>query len=69
MKTIKNVKAKIQAVTGVSSMALAGGAMAAVPADVTTALTTAGTDVGTVGAAVLVVIVAIVAFKLLRKAL
>lgn len=42
---------------------------AAVPADVTTAITTAGTDTATVGGAVLVVLVAIYAFKLLRKAL
>lgn len=53
----------------VASSAVAGSAMAAVPADVTTALTTAGTDAATVGAAVLVVIVGIVAFKYLRKAL
>ncbi|SFJ01578.1 major capsid protein, partial [Nitrosomonas sp. Nm34] len=37
------------------------GAHAAVPADVTTAITTAVTDVGTVGAAILGVIVAIMA--------
>lgn len=44
-------------------------ANAAVPADVTTAITGAGTDAATVGAAVLVVLVGIVAFKWLRKAL
>ena len=44
-------------------------ANAAVPADVTTAITAAVTDVGTVGAAILGVIVAIMAFKWLRRAL
>ncbi len=42
---------------------------AAVPAEVTTAITTAGTDAVIVGSAVLVVIVGIHAFKMLRKAL
>lgn len=50
-------------VAGISS------ASAAVDAGVTTAITTAGADASTVGAAVLVVIVGIFAFKLLRKAL
>lgn len=44
-------------------------AFAAVPADITTAISTAGTDSVTVAAAVLVVIVGIFAIKLLRKAL
>ncbi|MBK8605025.1 MAG: hypothetical protein IPN87_18870 [Saprospiraceae bacterium] len=44
-------------------------ASAAVDAAVTTALSTALTDVGTVGSAVFVVIVAAVAFKLLRRVL
>lgn len=43
--------------------------LAAVPADVSTSITTAGTDAATVGGAVLVVLVAIYAFKLMRKAL
>lgn len=51
------------------SVASIGSAMAAVPATVSTALTDAGADAATVGAAVLVVIVGIYAFKLLRKAL
>lgn len=42
---------------------------AAVPADVTTALTDAKADAITVATAVLVVIVAIFAFKLMRRAL
>lgn len=69
MKTIKNVKTKIQAATALSTMTLAGGAMAAVPAAVTDALTTAGTDAATLGSAVLVVVVATVVFKYLRRAL
>lgn len=43
-------------------------AFAAVDAAVTTALSTALTDVGTVGSAVFVVIIAAAAFKLLRRA-
>ena len=43
--------------------------MAAVPADVTTALTDAKADAIVVATAVLVVIVAIFAFKLMRRAL
>lgn len=43
--------------------------MAEVPADVTTALSGAKVDATTVATAVLVVIVAIFAFKLMRKAL
>lgn len=46
-----------------------GSAMAAVPADVTTALTDAKTDGVTVATAVLVAVVAIYAFKLMRKGL
>lgn len=42
---------------------------AAVPAEVTTALSSAGTDSVTVAGAVLVVIVGIFAIKLMRKAL
>jgi len=42
-------------------------AFAAIPADVTTAITAAGTDAGTMGAAILVVLIGIVAFKYLRK--
>ena len=44
-------------------------AFAAVDAGVTTALSDAKADGGTVGAAVLVVIVAIAAFKYIRRAL
>jgi len=47
----------------------AGSAMAAVPADVTTALESAKTDGVAVATAVLVAVVAIYAFKLMRKGL
>jgi hypothetical protein len=54
---------------GLASLGGAVAANAAVDPSVTTALTGAGTDAATVGAAVLVVIVGIFAFKILRKAL
>ncbi|SIQ73551.1 major capsid protein [Aquipseudomonas alcaligenes] len=44
-------------------------AHAAVPAGATTALTEAGTDVGTIGWAVFGVLVAAAAFKYMRRAL
>ena len=47
----------------------APAAMAEVPAAVTTAIETAGTDAATLGGAVLVVIVGIAVFKWLRRAL
>ena len=52
-----------------SFLGLTGVAAAAVPAAVTSAIETAGTDSGTVAAAVFVVIVGIFAIKLLRKSL
>jgi hypothetical protein len=52
---------------GVSVATLFEQAQAAVPASVTTGLTTATTDVGTVGEAVLGVLIVIFAFALLRK--
>ncbi|MBK6295524.1 MAG: hypothetical protein IPF55_15525 [Rhodoferax sp.] len=50
-------------------MGAAGSAMAAVPADVTTALTDLKADALVVATAVLVAIVAIYAFKFIRKGL
>lgn len=47
---------------------VAASAHAEVPAGVLTAITTAGTDAATMGAAVLVVLIGIWAFKLLRRA-
>lgn len=65
------VKRMVYRAVAVSAAFVLGatGAHAAVPADVTTAISTAVTDVGTVGAAILGVIVAIMAFKWLRRAL
>jgi hypothetical protein len=45
----------------------AGNAMAALPASVQTDLDAVKDDVGTIGAAVLLVVIAILAFKMLRK--
>jgi hypothetical protein len=55
--------------SAVSLSLLTVPAFAEVPATVTTALTGAGTDAAVVGAAVLVVLVGIAAFKYIRKAL
>jgi hypothetical protein len=44
-------------------------ANAAVPPEATTALTDAGTDVGTIGWAVFAVLIAAMAFKYMRRAL
>ena len=55
----------LTAVTGLVSVP----AMAAVPADVTTAIDTIGVDGATVAWAVLIGLVAIVAIKYIRKAL
>lgn len=46
-----------------------GAAHAEVPAAVTTAITGAGTDAAVIGAAVLVVLVGIKAFKYMRRAM
>jgi len=53
--------------TGTALMVAASSASAAVPADVTTAITTGATDVATLGSAILTVIVAIVGFNWLRR--
>lgn len=55
----------------IASLALVSplSAFATVPSDVTTALSSAGTDSVTVAGSVLVVIVGIFAIKLMRKAL
>lgn len=60
---------KLQLLVGGASALSMGSVFAAVPADVTTAIETAGTDAGTIGAAVLVVLVGIAAFKYMRRAL
>ena len=65
---MKNLTALKLAAAGVLS-AVAFGASAAVPADVTSSLTEAGTDAATIGGAVLVVLIGIAAFKYMRKAM
>jgi hypothetical protein len=64
----KSTKQKLAALAALSMLA-AGNAMATVPTEVTTALTDAKTDGVTVASAVLVAIVAIFAFKLMRRGL
>ncbi|WP_152226009.1 major capsid protein [Pseudomonas sp. SCB32] len=51
------------------TLGTAGVVMAAVPADATKALTTAGEDTSTIGWAVFAVLVAAAAFKYMRRAL
>jgi hypothetical protein len=67
------VSERVRTVTGVvipaSFAAFATSANAEVPASVTTAITTAVADVGVIGAAVLAVVIAIFAFKWLRRAI
>lgn len=68
MKLINQVRKYFtRAVVGL--VATTGTALAAVPMDVTTALSDAKTDGVTVATAVLVAVVAIFAFKLMRRGL
>lgn len=60
------MKRKLQTLAGLATLS-AGSAMAAVPADVTTALTDAKTDALVVAGMALVVIIAIAAFKYMRR--
>lgn len=60
---------KLARISPLALLAIAPLSQAAVPADVTTAITGAGTDAAVIGGAVLVVIVGIAAFKWLRRAL
>ena len=64
----KNKKNAVRALVA-SGAVVAGNAMAAVPAAVSTALTDAKDDGIVVATAVLIAIVAIYAFKLMRKGL
>lgn len=69
MKTMKKIFTRSAAVAAVGLTA-AGSASAAIDtAAVTSALTDAGTAAATVGAAVLVVLVGIKAFKYIRSAM
>lgn len=60
---------QLKALFVAGSALVAGSAFAAVPTEVTTAMTEAGTDAAIIGGAVLVVIVGIAAFKYMRRAL
>jgi len=60
---------KLKALFAAGSTLVAGSAFAAVPTEVTTAITEAGTDAAVIGGAVLVVIVGIAAFKYMRRAM
>ena len=64
----KSLKLRLAAISA-GSLAMVGNAFAAVPAGVTTAISDAGSDTVAVSTAVFVVIVAIYAIKLMRKAL
>lgn len=67
MKYIKMRAKEIAQATGVSLVLVTQMAHAEVGAGVTTAITTAVTDVGVIGAAILIVVVAIAGFNWLRK--
>lgn len=72
MKQLKTMFARSRVVTGAvaaGSALIGSSAFAAVPTEATTALTTAGADVGTIGWAVFGVLVAAAAFKYMRRAL
>jgi len=60
---------KIKALFVAGSVVVASAVQAAVPAGVTTAIETAGTDATTIGGAVLIVMVGIAAFKYMRRAM
>lgn len=60
---------KLKALFAAGSVLTAGSAFAAVPAEVTTAISDAGTDAAVIGGAVLVVLVGIAAFKYMRRAM
>jgi len=64
-----STKNKIVAAAGTAIATVAGSASAALDVGVTTAIETAGTDVATIGAAVLLVLVAVAGFKYLKKPL
>ena len=65
---LQNLKRSLGAAAALGVLATQQ-AYAAVPPEATAALDTAGTDVGTIGWAVFVVLVAAAAFKYMRRAL
>lgn len=66
---IKQLRSGVSAVIGTAAAVVGSAVHAAVPAEATKALETAGTDVGTIGWAVFGVLVAAAAFKYMRRAL
>ena len=68
MKQLHNLKRSLGVAAAVGVLSIQQ-AYAAVPARATTALSEAGTDVGTIGWAVFAVLVAAAAFKYMRRAL
>lgn len=68
MKHLRTLRRSLGAAAAVGVLT-AQQAYAAVPAEATAALDTAGTDVGTIGWAVFAVIIAAMAFKYMRRAL
>lgn len=58
----------LKKVAGVVAAVSPLSVFAAVPADVTTAISTAGTDMNTIAAAVFVAIIGLLGFKLMRRA-
>ena len=67
MNAIQTKTRRIAQAAGLGALALASQAHAAVPADVSTALTDMKADALTVAGLVLVAIIAVVAFKFMRK--
>jgi len=59
---------KLQSAVVVPAVLFAGSAMAAVPTEIITAIDTAGDDMATVAGAVFVAIIALLGFKLMRRA-
>ncbi|AVO55394.1 major capsid protein [Ectopseudomonas mendocina] len=68
MQHIKTLRRSLGAAAAIGLLSVQQ-AYAAVPAEATAALDTAGTDVGTIGWAVFAVIIAAMAFKYMRRAL
>lgn len=68
MNQLRKFGAKASVAVGTLGL-MATQAYAAVPADATTALTDAKTDATTIGTAVFVILVAIAAFKYMRRSL
>lgn len=58
---------KLRKLVALPLVALSGGAFAAVPENVSTALGTAATDAGTVAGLALLVVVAIYGFRAMRR--